>query len=379
MKQDNPIPEPDKAQDFHRMEGSPDCKVFHSPDKPFRTLRQTIDAAEHIVIVGHNNPDGDAVGATLGLYHYLKNEGKKATVIYPNHCANNLIWMDTDDISFNYQHHKNEVESLISECDLLFVMDFNKLSRTESLTHVLEAKEVCRVMIDHHLEPVWEQFEIGFSDITVSSTCELLYRVISAELDPKKIDAQVADCLYAGMSTDTGSFSYSCAHRELFQIIAHLIEKGLDTVKVHQNIFDNFSENRMRLLGCCLGERLIVKPEYRTAYMYLTADDMKRYNYQSGDTEGIVNYGLSIAGIEFAAFFTQRENRIRMSFRSHGNIDVNLFAKHYFSGGGHKNAAGGLSYEPLSDILEKFEKVLPEFYENGIKPFVREEKRHLSE
>lgn len=361
---------------FTSLPNSPHCQVFHHPEKQQRTLRQAIEEAGKILIVGHNNPDGDAVGATMALHYYLKNEGKQSWVVYPNHCANNLLWMDEDDIVLNYIEHKSEVEQAVDACDLMFVLDFNRLSRTEGLRHILEAHPMNRIMIDHHLEPQWDMLEMGYSDTTVSSTCELLYRIFCQELDADKITPLIANCLYAGMSTDTGSFSYSCSHKELFMAIADLISKGLDTVKVHQNIFDNFSENRLRMLGCCLGERLIVKPEYHTAYMYMTAEDMKKYNYQSGDTEGIVNYGLSIAGIRFAAFFTQREGRIRMSFRSQGDIDVNVFARDHFNGGGHKNAAGGLSHDSLDSVLEKFENALPAFFEKGIKPFLPQERKH---
>ncbi len=334
--------------------------------QPARLLRDYIDKAHHIVIIGHNNPDGDAVGSTMALYTYLKNSGKQSRVIYPNRYACNLMWMDTDHISVNFQENKEEATRLLEQCDLLFVLDFNRISRAEGLASLLRDSTMPHIMIDHHLEPDWAWFDLGFSDTSVSSTCELLYRVFYNELDPRFIDSHVCDCLYAGISTDTGSFSYSCAHKELFTTIADLIERGLDTVKVHQNIFDNFAENRMRLLGCCLGERLIVKPEYKTAYMYLSEADMKKYHYQPGDTEGIVNYGLSIAGIRFAAFFTQKDSRIRMSFRSQGDIDVNLFAKEHFGGGGHKNASGGHCFESMEATIAKFERVLPDFYRNVI-------------
>lgn len=336
-------------------------------------MKNVFDEAQNILIVSHQNPDGDAVGSSQALARYLKNSGKKASIIFPNRCAQNLRWMDTDRIVRNFINHTQEVRQRVEECDLLCVLDFNRLSRTEALAPVLQAKNVRRIMIDHHLEPEWSDFDLAFSDTTVSSTCELLYHVLHAELDPGRIDVHTAECLYAGISTDTGSFSYSCAHKELFSAIADLISKGLDPVKVHQHIFDNFSESRTRLLGCCLGERLIVKPEYHTAYMYLSEAELQKYNYQSGDTEGIVNYGLSIAGIRFAAFFTQRDARVRMSFRSQGDIDVNIFAKKYFNGGGHKNAAGGMSTEPLETVLAKFEAVLPQFYKEGIEPYLQPE------
>ena len=364
-----------ESNTFRSLAGSPNCKVFVNPKSRCQSLQEAIERASNITIVGHNNPDGDAVGATQALYQYLLNSGKNAKVIYPNHFAQNLAWMDLHQSSINYQDHPDEIKTVMQGCDLLFVLDFNRVSRTESMAPVLKEKDCVRIMIDHHLDPEWQDFDIAYSDTTVSSTCELLYRVIHAELNPDLIDSHVSNCLYAGISTDTGSFSYSCGHKGIFETIADLISRGLDTVKVHQNIFDNFSESRMRLLGCCLGDRLVVKPEYNTAYMYLSDEDMRKYNYQAGDTEGIVNYGLSMSGIYFAAFFTQRNNRIRMSYRSQGDIDVNIFAKENFGGGGHKNAAGGTSYESLEATSAKFEAALPAFYENSIKPAVEKLKK----
>lgn len=347
---------------------TPTCTVYSHPDRSGIKLKEALQKARHILIVGHNNPDGDSVGSAMALHAYLKNAGKDSLVIFPNACAQNLLWMDTDNCRSIFTEQQKETEKRIDECDLLLALDLNRLSRTEGMSKRLENKEVCRIMIDHHLEPDLANFDLVYSDTSVSSTCELLYRVIADELDPALIDKHVAECLYAGISTDTGSFSYSCGHKELFDTISNLVAKGLDTVKVHQLIFDNFSESRIRLLGCCLSERLTVKPEYHTAYMFLSDEDMRKYHYQSGDTEGIVNYGLSIEGIKFAAFFTQREKRIRISFRSQGNIDVNGFARDHFNGGGHKNAAGGTSYDSVEDTLAKFEALLPDFYEHTIKP-----------
>lgn len=362
----NQVSMPEEVFFLQKKEAAPYI-VLAKSGQEIHPLKSYLEKAQHIVIVSHNNPDGDAVGSSIGLHLYLKNLGKASNVVFPNPYAQNLAWMDTDKCSLNYLEHPQQVETALNECDLLFVMDFNRISRAEGMSPLLAKTAMPRIMIDHHLEPDTESFDLAFSNTGISSTCEVLYRVIYNELDPRLIDAAVGACLYAGISTDTGSFSYSCAHKELFSTIADLVDKGLDTVKVHQQIFDNFSESRMRLLGCCLGERLIVKPEYQTAYMFLSEEDMRRYHYRSGDTEGIVNYGLSIAGIRFAAFFTQRENRIRISFRSQGNIDVNIFAKEHFNGGGHKNAAGGLSYESLEQTVARFEKLLPAFYEKSIR------------
>lgn len=342
-------------------------KVLAKSGQEIHPLKSYIERSHHIVIVSHDNPDGDAVGSALGLHFFLQKMGKESAVIFPNTYAQNLVWMDTERISLNYKDHPEKVTAILSECDLLFVVDFNRLSRAAEMTSLLQKLEIPRILIDHHPEPDTESFHLGFSNTQVSSTCEVLYRVIYNELNPDYIDAHVGACLYAGISTDTGSFSYSCSHAEVFLAIADLINRGLDTVKVHQNIFDNFSESRMRLLGCCLGERLVVKPEYQTAYMYLSREDMKKFHFRPGDTEGIVNYGLSIAGIRFAAFFTQKEDTIRISFRSHGDIDVNDFAKEHFNGGGHANAAGASSNESLEATLAKFERLIPDFYEKAIR------------
>lgn len=357
---------PYSALPMQRM-GKEPYRILSKSGQEIHPLKSYLERARNIVIVSHNNPDGDAVGSSIGLHLYLKNMGKRSSVIFPNPYAQNLAWMDEEHISINYQEHPQKVTETLAECDLLFVMDFNRLSRAEAMSPLLEKQDVPRIMIDHHLEPDITSFHLGFSNTQISSTCEVLYRVIYNELDPNLIDARVGACLYAGISTDTGSFSYSCSHGELFSAIADLVSRGLDTVKVHQNIFDNFSESRMRLLGCCLGERLVVRPEYQTAYMFLNRADMKKYNFRPGDTEGIVNYGLSIAGIHFAAFFTEKEDRIRISFRSQGDIDVNVFAKQHFNGGGHKNAAGAASHDSLEATLAKFERLLPEFYNTSIR------------
>ncbi|MEG1498948.1 MAG: bifunctional oligoribonuclease/PAP phosphatase NrnA [Bacteroidales bacterium] len=334
------------------------------------SLREVVQKAKNIVIVGHYNPDGDAVGATIGLSKYLQNQGKSSVVVFPNPFAKNLQWMDTGHNTYIYQNRKLEIIHLVQQADLIFCLDFQSMGRTDQMESLLLDSSAFKVLIDHHIDPASEQFDLCFSQVNVSSTCEMLYRVINKELDPAYIDASVASCLYAGLSTDTGSFSYSCAHVELYCMIADLIKKGLDTVQIHRNIFDDFSEDRMRLLGCCLSERLKVFSMYKTAYMYLSSKDMEKYNYQAGDTEGVVNYALSISGVVFAAFFTEREKKIRISFRSKGNIDVNVFARELFHGGGHKNAAGGSMEDSLSNTIKKFEDALPEFYNRMIYPLV---------
>jgi phosphoesterase RecJ-like protein len=323
-------------------------------------LKELINENQNIVIVCHFNPDGDAVGSSMALHNYLALTGKKSKVVFPNHFAKNLFWLDSKNEVIIHENNHKAVEKTISEADLIFCLDFQDLNRTEKLSECLKSSKAKKVLIDHHINPANEQFDLVFSDIEVSSTCEMLYRVICSELNSELIDKTVATCLYSGVCTDTGSFSFSCRHKELFLMVADLISRGLDTVEVHQNIFDTYSQWRMKLLGLCL-ERMVVKPEYKTAYTYLSKAEMDRLHYQPGDTEGIVNYCLSVGGINFAAFFTERENRIRCSFRSIGDYDVNTFARKHFEGGGHKNAAGGSSFISLDKTLAKFETLIPEF------------------
>ncbi|MDR2556253.1 MAG: bifunctional oligoribonuclease/PAP phosphatase NrnA [Bacteroidales bacterium] len=327
-------------------------------------LKKVIEQAQNIVIVCHFNPDGDAVGSSMALHSYLALMGKKSEVVFPNHFPRNLFWLDSGNKVVVYEKNQSAAEKIIADADLIFCLDFQDLNRTDKLETVLKKSKAKKILIDHHISPAVEQFDLVFSNIDVSSTCEMLYKVIYSELDSELIDTTVATFLYSGVCTDTGSFSFSCRHKELFLMVADLIERGLDTVDVHQKIFDTYSLWRMKLLGFCL-ERMVVKMEYRTAYMYLSKEEMKQLHYQPGDTEGIVNYCLSVEGICFAAFFTERENRIRCSFRSTGNADVNVFAREYFDGGGHKNAAGGSSYISLKETLDKFESLIPQFAKNN--------------
>lgn len=334
-------------------------------------LSEAIAKAENILVIGHFNPDGDAVGATMALKYFLNNMGKEATAIFPNRYSFNLSWMDPDNKAVFYNEKEEIGKSLIAKADMIFCLDFQSQSRTDTMAEILKEKKAFKVLVDHHINPSTEEFDLCFSEIAVSSTCEKLYKTMVSELDTKHIDKRVASCLYAGICTDTGSFSFSCGHADLFLIIAELIRKGADTVQIHRVIFDTFSPSRMRLLGYCLNSRLVVMEAYKTAYMSLGNKDLEEFNYQSGDLEGVVNYALGMENILFAAFFTQSQTKIRISLRSKGDIDVNVFAGKHFGGGGHKNAAGGTSMDSLQSTLEKFEDLVPDFYESEIKKGIR--------
>ncbi len=311
-----------------------------------------------IVLVSHTNPDGDALGSTLALYQVLKALGHKVTAIVPNTYPSFLEWMTCINEVVIAENKQKFTEKAIKEADIVICLDFNAFHRVERLENYLTKSKAVKVLIDHHLEPA-NYFDISISDVSVSSTSELVYNLIEDLGYEAHIDQGVAECLYVGIMTDTGSFSYSCNHERTYIITSRLIAKGIDPQRVHNLVYDTFSENRLRLLGHLLRNKMVVAPQFKTAYISLSLADQKKYNYQIGDSEGIVNYALSIEGIRLAAFFTEKKDKVRISFRSKGDFSVNELARTYFDGGGHKNAAGGNSYTTLIKTKRYFESLLP--------------------
>jgi phosphoesterase RecJ-like protein len=312
-------------------------------------------------VLTHYNPDGDAIGSSVAWNNYLLDLGKNSQIVIPNDFPQNLKWIKGSETALIANQNMEEAEALIAGADLLICNDFQSFSRVDKLEEAAKKSKAIKVLVDHHIEPNVEQFDLIFWTIDCSSAAELTYELITRLTPEKPITKAVADAIYVGIMTDTGSFSYSCRHKKTFEIVAKLIDSGIDTQRIHQNIYNTFSEDRMRLLGHCLTNRLTVLPEFATAYMYLSKEDLRTFRYVAGDTEGIVNYALSLKNIKFAAFFTERENRIRISFRSKSDIDCNEFAKTHFDGGGHRNASGGNSFVTMQETLQKFEKLLPEF------------------
>ena len=319
--------------------------------------------AENIVIVPHKGPDGDAIGSTLGLMHFLKDKGHKATVIAPNDYPHFLKWLPGNDEMIIYEAEKERSDKLIAEAEMVFTLDFNDLSRSGLMYDSLVASEAVFVMIDHHQEPA-DYAHYTYSDSEMSSTCEMVYRFIDKLRASKKITPEIATCLYTGIMTDTGSFRFSSTSSDTHRVIADLIDKGAKNAQIHNNIFDTNSENKLQLLGTAL-QNLKVNKDLRTAYISLSQEELDKHNFQKGDTEGFVNYGLSLDGIIFAVIFIEKENEdlIKISFRSKGDFDVNKFARAHFEGGGHINAAGGKSNLSMNDTIVKFNKILPEYKE----------------
>ena len=318
------------------------------------------------VIVSHHNPDGDALGSSLALYHYLLKKGIKPVMVLPNSFPEFLDWMVTDEDLIVYsKKNSTKINEVFKKTDLIFCVDFNALKRANKLETYIRNSSAKKILIDHHLEPEIDSFDIIYSKIATSSTAELIFDVIDKMGDIDLIDKKIAEDIYVGLITDTGSFSYSCNYVSTFLIVAKLVGLGVDCAYIQRMVYNNFSENRMRLFGLCLSKNLYVFPEFKTAYIVLSIKDLKKYSFKIGDTEGIVNYAMAIKGIECAALFIERPDLIRISLRSYGNLSVNHIARTFFEGGGHKNAAGANSYESLRKTINTFKKILPrldEFY-----------------
>lgn len=322
------------------------------------SVKQLLDIQSEIVVTSHYNPDGDALGSALALSRYLRKKGHKVTTIIPNDFPDFLNWMPGQEDILIYFYKSLTANKLIKNASIIFCLDYNAIPRVNLFTEQLfEAKGV-KILIDHHLSPE-DHFDFSLSVIKTSSTSELIFDFINHLGDYELIDADIAACLYVGMMTDTGSFSFACNYPHTFEVVAKLVKSGVDTEQVHRLVYDTYSESRMRLLGFCLSERMIVLDDYGTAYIYLSQQDLQRFNFKSGDTEGVVNYALSIRNISFAAFFTEKSDRIRISFRSKGSFSVNDFAREHYQGGGHRNAAGGDSFLPLETTLKNFKELLP--------------------
>lgn len=324
-------------------------------------IKQLLAKQKNIVIVPHKNPDGDAIGSTLALYHYLIKHKHNATVMVPNDYPTFLKWIPGNDHILKHDSQTEACETLIKSADIIFTLDFNAFHRTGNMETVLTESKALKIMIDHHQAPD-NYATYMFSDVSMSSTCEMIYHFIDMLGDTSHIDSNIATCIYVGIMTDTGSFRFPSTTSKTHQIIAKLIEKGANNAEIHNNVYDTNSYERLQLLGCALSNLKVI-PESRTAYITLSQDELNMFNYKKGDTEGVVNYGLSLENIVFAAIFIEdkQEGIIKISLRSKGNFSVNEFSRVHFNGGGHTNAAGGRSELSLKNTIEKFISILPSY------------------
>ena len=324
-------------------------------------VKEFLSTPKKIVITPHKNPDGDAVGSVLGLWHYLRQADHKATVIVPNDFPTFLKWMPGVEEIVIFEKNTDVASKFIDEAEIIFTLDFNDLSRIGSMQDYFLKADAKFIMIDHHQEP--EPYAtVEYSDVSMSSTCEMVYNFIEYLGDKDLIGSDIASCLYAGILTDTGSFKFNSTTGRTHRVVADLIDKGADNSRIHNLIFDTFSADRLYLLGRALN-KLVVLKEYNTAYISLSRKDLEEFNFKKGDTEGFVNYGLSLDGICFAAIFIENgeDDFIKISLRSEGSFSVNEFARSHFNGGGHINAAGGRSDLSLAETIDKFTSLLDQY------------------
>jgi len=320
-----------------------------------------------ILLLTHINPDGDAIGSLLGLYHYFIQHGFKTFAITPNNFPSFFQWLPGADEIVRFSREREQAVRMIKEADVIFNLDFNDPDRLGEMKELIIRSNAVKILIDHHPTPKkFNQFEI--SDTSVSSTAELIYLVLT-RLDKKPfLTREVAESLYTGIMTDTGCFSYNSSFGQTFRVTADLLESGIDKERIFDRVYNNFSEERMRFTGFALNSKMVVLHKYHTAYIWLTEKELLQFNHVLGDTEGFVNMPLSIQGIRFSALFIEKKDHVRISFRSKGNFPANLFAEKHFHGGGHRNAAGGESPATLDETLQQFEALLTDYEDQLSRP-----------
>ena len=321
-----------------------------------------ISEAKSIVITAHRNPDGDAIGSTLGLMHFLKSLGKDALVMMPDAYPHFLNWIPGQSEVVRFEDNPEAHSQSLTAADLIFVLDYNHLGRVAEMGEVIAASSARKVVIDHHQQP--DDFaDVLFSDTKASSTCEMVYELADAMNKADQLSAEAVTCLYCGIVTDSGSFRFPGTTPRTHRIVANLMELGAEPPAIHQAIFDTNRYDRLRLLGYVLDSKMNIYPEYRAVIMRLEEEELDRFNFQKGDTEGFVNYGLSIQDIVLAIFITHRGGKTKMSFRSKGSFSVNEFARAHYNGGGHNNAAGGISPLSVEETVAELESYLPQYRE----------------
>lgn len=324
-------------------------------------LKAFLAEKRHIVITTHHKPDGDAMGSSLGLYNYLIQKGHFVKVITPTDYPYFLQWLPNNPEVIIFTEHIEESKNLVKDAEIIFCLDFNALSRINELGEEVRNSAALKVMIDHHLEPE------GFDDfrhwnIGACASAQLVYDFIVNQLNDKQfINKDVATCLYTGIMTDSGSFRFPTVTSDLHRIVADLIDAGAENWRIHQQVYDNATEGRLKFLGYCLSNKLEVFREFNTALITVAKSDIQKFDIQTGETEGIVNYALSINGVKLAAFIVERKDKVKLSLRSTGDFPANEICKKYFNGGGHRNAAGGQSEESLNEVVKKFKSILPEY------------------
>ena len=326
-------------------------------------LKEVLSKPKKIVITTHRGPDGDAMGSSLGLYHFLSKINHDVNVITPNDYASFLHWLPGNDKVIEYESSKEEAESLVNNADVIFMLDFNHIYRIDGLAKNVEESNAYKILIDHHQDPQENIADLIFSEPSLCSTSQLLFEIIDDMKMSNLLDKNIAECIYVGIMTDTGSFKYSSTTSKTHNIIARLIDYGARNSEIHDLVYDNYSADRMKLLGYCLNDKLLLFPKNKSAIISLTNEELKKFNFKKGDTEGIINYALAIKDTIFAAFIVERDNVVKLSLRSKGDFKVNEIANKYFNGGGHENAAGGISNLDVKTTIEKVKEIINNYKE----------------
>ena len=331
-------------------------------ENELKALKLLLSEPKAIAIIPHRNPDGDAMGSTLGLQKFLEKKGHSAQVIAPNSYPQFLEWLPGNEKVYKYDMHNRQAKECLEQADLIFTLDFNHFSRVgDDMQNALEQLDKTFVMIDHHQSPS-NYAAYTFSDVTMSSTCEMVFHFMEMLGEEEYLDKDIATCLYAGIMTDTGSFRFRSTTSETHRVASQLIKAGAENQIIHENIFDTFTPNRLKLLGVAL-KNMVVIEEYHCAYITLSQQELDDNDFQKGDTEGFVNYCLTLQGIKLAAIFIEKASEaiVKMSLRSKGDFSVNLMAREHFQGGGHTNAAGGKCDLNLEESVAKFISILPNY------------------
>lgn len=328
--------------------------------KPIYEIFPLLTEPRKVVITMHQKPDPDAMGSSLGLYHFLVQFGHDVTVISPTNWADFLKWMPGCDLVLDYEAQKERADRQLENADWLFCLDFNHLHRTKSMEPKIKEIKAAKILLDHHEAPQTEYFDYGISIVPKSSTAEMIYDFIVDSGHGDRINTAIAECLYAGVMSDTGSFRFPVTTSSVHLMVAELKKRGLNHAMVHEEVYDNFLENRLRFIGHVLLNRMQVFYEFNTALIAIPKTDLLKFHIRTGDTEGLVNYPLSIQGIKMAALLIDRDEERRWSFRSKSGFDCNSFARKYFNGGGHCNAAGGRSLDSLEENIRQFKEAIQE-------------------
>lgn len=325
-------------------------------------IMEAIEGAQKIVITTHLSPDGDALGSSLALYHFLKRRKKNVKVVVPNSFPYFLKWMKGARQIEVYEYNPTAGQHILLNADLIFSLDYNITKRVGDMGPSLEQSPATKILIDHHLLP-GDNFDIIVSHPEISSTSELMFRLFLQAEKYDELTQAEAECIYCGMMTDTGGFTFNSNDPEIFEIISLLLRKGIDKDSIYSQVYDNYSAERFRLLGFTLSQRMEIYPELHSALLYLSKEDQSQFRFNKGDTEGFVNYPLGIKGILFSTIIREDEGLIKLSFRSQKTFPCNEFAAEFFNGGGHLNASGGEFYGTFEDAITVFKNGLKSYKE----------------